>query len=105
MGEIGELRILRPDFALECAVLVRYASKEQAASARTTLDDTVVDGSTAPLYAHAQEKQGGTKQDHVYLKNIPTNSSEEKIKMLLGRHGEVKWCKVMRATAGQAKIG
>jgi len=104
-GEIAELRILRPDFALECAALVRFATEEAATQARTTLDDTVVQGSTPPLYANAQMSKGTAKQDHVYLKNVPANTSEDKIKAVLERHGEVKWFKIMRANAGQSRIG
>lgn len=103
-GEIAELRILRPDFALECAALVRFDTEEAATQARTTLDDTVVVGSTPPLYANAQMSKGTAKQDHVYLKNVPVNTSEDKIKAVLSRHGEVKWFKIMRANAGQSRI-
>jgi len=103
-GEIAELRILRPTFALECAALVRYSTPEEAAQARTSLDDTVVQGQTQPIYANAQTKSGASKKDHIYVRNVPTNTSEDKIKALLGKHGEVKWCKVMRTLAGQTRI-
>jgi len=103
-GEVAEVRVLRPDFALECAALVRFVTVGDAEKARTTLDSTVVKGSTPSLYANAQNKRGASKQDHVYLKNVPTNASEDKLKELLGAHGEVKWSKVMRATAGQSRI-
>merc|ERR1712224_857837 len=43
--------------------------------------------------------------DHVYIKNVPTNTSEEKLKELVGAHGEIKWHKIMRANAGQSRIG
>jgi len=103
-GDIQELRVLRPDFALECAALVRFATQEEADKARTTLDATVVQGTTPPIYANAQTKKGESKQDHIYVRNVPTNTSEEKIKDLLGKYGEVKWCKVMRTLAGQTRI-
>lgn len=103
-GEIQELRILRPDFALECAALIRFSTQEEADKARTTLDATVVQGSTPPVYANAQTKQGASKKDHIYVRNVPTNTSEEKIKALLAKYGEVKWCKVMRTLAGQTRI-
>merc|ERR1712046_381882 len=76
-----------------------------AQKARTTLDGTVVKGSTPPLYANNQNKQGAPKKDHVYVKNVPTNASEDKLKEIMGRHGTVKWHKVMRASPGQSRIG
>lgn len=103
-AEIVELRILRPEFALECAALVRFATEEQAAQARTSLDGTVVHGQTPALYANAQTRQGASKKDHVYLRNVPTNASEEKVEELLNKYGTVKWHKVMRTRQGQMKI-
>jgi len=104
-GAIEQLRILRPDYALECAALIRYSSPEEATAARTTLDGTVVSGSTPPLFAKSQTKQGASKEDHVYVKNVPTNTPDEKIVELFSKYGEVKWSKVMRTTSGQSRIG
>jgi len=106
VGEITELRILRSDFALEGAALIRYASEEQAVAARTGLDDTAVQGSTPALFARSQTtRQSAADLDHVYLKNVPTNTTDEKLKDLLGKYGEVKWTKVMRTSSGQTRIG
>lgn len=104
-GEVAEVRILRPEFALECAALVRFATTEGAAQARTTLDGTVMQGSTPVLYANNQNKGATPKKDHVYVKGIPTNTSEDKIKAIFAQHGEVKWNKIMRSIPGQSRIG
>jgi RNA recognition motif-containing protein len=107
VGDIAEIRILRPgDFALEGAALIRYASEEQAASARTSLDGAAVHGSTPPLFAKCQTtRQSVSDGDHVYLKNVPTNTTDDKLRDLLSKHGEVKWTKVMRTTNGPGRIG
>lgn len=106
VGEVAELRILRSDYALEGAALIRYASEEQATAARTSLDETAVQGSTVPLFAKAQTtKQSAADGDHVYLKNVPTNTTDDKLKELLGKYGEVKWTKVMRTSSGQTRVG
>jgi len=104
MGEVAELRILRPDFSLESAALVRYATAESAAAARSTLNGTVLEGSTPPIFAKTQDKSGGKKEDHVYIKNIPASTTDENLKELMSKYGEVKWLKVMRASPGQWKI-
>jgi len=104
-GSVEEVRILRPDFALECAALVRFASVGEADTARNSLDGTVVQGSTPPLYANAQNKSGTSKKDHVYVKNVPTNCSEDKLKEMMAKFGTVKWHKIMRSSPGQSRIG
>jgi len=103
-GEVAELRILRPDFSLESAALVRYATAEGAAAATSTLNGTCLEGSTPPIFAKTQDKSGGKKEDHVYIKNIPASTTDEKLKELMTKYGEVKWLKVMRASPGQWKI-
>jgi len=104
-GEVAEVRILRPQFAVECAALVRFATADGAEKARNSLDGTCIQGTTSPLYANTQTKGSDSKKDHVYVKNVPTNTSEEKIKAIIEKHGTVKWSKVMRASAGQSRVG
>lgn len=100
-GEVKELRVLRPDFSLEWPALVRMGTPEQAQAARTTLDNTVPSGSTQPIVATHQKKGGTTKEDHVYIKNVPLNTTTEKLQELFSQYGEVKWCKMMPAAASQ----
>merc|ERR1719387_2016964 len=58
-GEVATLRVLRFDYALECAALVRMATSEQAAAARAELDGAVLEGpsSTSELTCTKQTKK------------------------------------------------
>lgn len=93
-GEVSEFRIIRPEFGLEWAALVRMASEAEATKARQTLDDTYPDCSAQPLLVKNQMKNGSAVIDHLYIKNVPLQCTKEKLQSLFEKYGEVKWAKV-----------
>jgi len=95
VGHVVELRFLRSDGNSECAALVRMASKEQAEAARSKLDGTFPVVMRSPISVKHQMKSGSELKDHVYVRNIPLNTPEEKIQELMKPYGTVKWCSVL----------
>jgi len=104
-GEVAECRLLRPDVSLEWAALVRMSSPEQAAAARQSVDDTFPAVDQKPLEVTIQQKNGAPKEDHCYVKNVPSNTTKEKITALFGKYGEVKWCNVLASGRKDASSG
>lgn len=102
-GEVVECRLLKPDFSLEWAALVRLSTVEQAKVARETLDNTFPIVVPRPLSVQLQTKNGSHKEDHCYVQNVPTNTTKEQMSALFSRYGEVKWCDVM-APRGSNKV-
>lgn len=104
VGEVVECHLLRLNYSLEWAALLKMATPEQAAAARQTMDDTHPDISTEPLMVKLQTKNGEPKDDHCYITGLPTNSTKESIEKLFGQYGEVKWCNVLpAATSGRVQ--
>jgi len=102
-GEVVECRLLRPDFSLEWAALVRMATEEQAKVARETMDNVFPTVAPRPLSVKLQTKNGSPKEDHCYVQNVPTNTTKDQISALFSKYGEVKWCDVM-APRGSYKV-
>jgi RNA recognition motif-containing protein len=98
-GEVTEVKLLRLDLSLEWGAIINMASAEQAAAARQSLDNKFPAITTQPVTAATQQKAGAPKEDHCYLKGIPTNTSKEKLEALFAKYGEVKWCTVMPGTS------
>jgi RNA recognition motif-containing protein len=104
VGTVEECRLLRPDYSLEWAALVRMSTLEQGAAARRTLDDSYpVIIPPEPLLVKLQTKNGAPKDDHCYIKNLPTNATKDKVIALFSKYGEVKWCEVL-SPAGKWKV-
>jgi RNA recognition motif-containing protein len=104
-GHIQQLRILRLDNLVESAALIRFSSPEEATAARTTLDGTVVNGSTRPLIAKSMAgPEGGSQEDHVYIENVPTSTLEEELEELFSKYGKVEWSSVLGYTPGKSRV-
>lgn len=94
-GEVAECKVLKPNYSLEWAALVRMATPAQAAVARQSVDNTFPLISPQALSVQLQTKKGEAKDDHCYIKNLPTNITKDKLEALFSKFGEVKWCEVM----------
>lgn len=94
-GEVVECRLLRPENSLEWAALVRMATPEQAAAARHGVDENFPVLPEQPLSVAIQVKNSQPKEDHCYVKTVPTNTTKEKLEALFAKYGEVQWCDVM----------
>mmetsp|Transcript_118713 Transcript_118713/g.205385 ORF Transcript_118713/g.205385 Transcript_118713/m.205385 type:complete len:329 (-) Transcript_118713:338-1324(-) len=94
-GEVADCRLLRPDYSLEWAALVRMTTPEQAAAARQSLDNAYPEFTSSALMVKLQTKNGSSVEDHCYIKNVPTNTSEAKLTAVFSKFGEVKWVSVL----------
>mmetsp|Transcript_85322 Transcript_85322/g.150674 ORF Transcript_85322/g.150674 Transcript_85322/m.150674 type:complete len:335 (-) Transcript_85322:338-1342(-) len=94
-GEVADCRLLRPDYSLEWAALVRMTTPEQAATARQSLDNGYPEYTVPALMVKQQTKNGSSVEDHCYIKNVPTNTTEAKLTAVFAKFGEVKWVSVL----------
>lgn len=94
-GDVVECRVLRWDGVSECAALVRMASIEAATKAKELLNGKVHAKCVQDVTVTIQQKSGAPVEDHCFVKGLHCTTSEEQLKALFGKCGEVKWCRVL----------
>jgi len=95
VGEVVECRVLSWDGVSECAALVRMGSVEQATKAKEEYDGKVHESCKQTLTVTLQKKQGESVPDHIFVKGLHCTTTQDQMREVFGKVGEVKWCHIM----------
>jgi RNA recognition motif-containing protein len=95
IGEVVECRVLSWDGVSECAALVRMGSVEQATQAKAEYNGKVHENCRQTLSVALQKKQGESVPDHVFIKGLHCTTTQDQLKEVFGKVGDVKWAHIM----------
>lgn len=95
IGEVVECRVLTWDSVSECAALVRMGSVEQATQAKAEYNGKVHENCRQMLSVALQQKKGESVPDHVFVKGLHCTTTQEQLKEVFSKVGEVKWSHIM----------